>query len=99
MTNSADPDQLASGDANWSGSTLFAKTRHDVFSKSKVKAYQSPLKNWAGHSIFPTRLHVRPADSDQPALKRSLNGIFTGHFVGSQGTNASSCVCADLSES
>ena len=28
MTNSADPDQLASSEANWSGSTLFAKARH-----------------------------------------------------------------------
>ena len=27
MTNSADPDQLAS-EANWSGSTLFAKAGH-----------------------------------------------------------------------
>ena len=26
MSNSADPDQLASSEANWSGSTLFAKT-------------------------------------------------------------------------
>ena len=26
MTNGADPDQLASSEANWSGSTLFAKT-------------------------------------------------------------------------
>ena len=25
MANSADPDQLASEEANWSGSTLFAK--------------------------------------------------------------------------
>ena len=25
MTNSANPDQLASSEANWSGSTLFAK--------------------------------------------------------------------------
>ena len=25
MTNSADPDQLASSETNWSGSTLFAK--------------------------------------------------------------------------
>ena len=25
MTNSADPDQLVSTEANWSGSTLFAK--------------------------------------------------------------------------
>ena len=27
-TNSADPDQLASSEANWSGSTLFEKTGH-----------------------------------------------------------------------
>ena len=25
MTNSTDPDQLASSEANWSGSTLFSK--------------------------------------------------------------------------
>ena len=28
MTNNADPDQLASEEANWSGSTLFAKAVH-----------------------------------------------------------------------
>ena len=28
MKNSAAPDQLASEEANWSGSTLFAKTGH-----------------------------------------------------------------------
>ena len=28
MTNSADPDQLASLEANWSGSTLFVKAEH-----------------------------------------------------------------------
>ena len=37
MTNSADPDQLASSEANWSGSTLFAKTGHVLFSKRRVK--------------------------------------------------------------
>ena len=25
MTNNADPDQLASSEANWSGATMFAK--------------------------------------------------------------------------
>ena len=39
MTNSADPDQLASSEANGSGSTLFAKIGHVVFSKRKVKLY------------------------------------------------------------
>ena len=28
MTSSADPDLLASSEANWSGSTLFAKVEH-----------------------------------------------------------------------
>ena len=28
MTNSEDPDQLASEEANWSGSKLFAKAEH-----------------------------------------------------------------------
>ena len=28
MSNSVDPDQLASEEANWSGSTLFAQTGH-----------------------------------------------------------------------
>ena len=28
MPNSVDPDQLASEEANWSGSTLFAKEGH-----------------------------------------------------------------------
>ena len=39
MTDSADPDQLAS-EANWSGSTLFAKTGRIVFSKRRVKIYK-----------------------------------------------------------
>ena len=37
MTNSANPDQLASSEANWSGSALFAKTGRVVFSKRRVK--------------------------------------------------------------
>ena len=28
MANSVDPDQLASEEANWSGSTLFAEVEH-----------------------------------------------------------------------
>ena len=36
MTNSADPDQLASSEANWSGATLFAKTEQVLLSKRRV---------------------------------------------------------------
>ena len=37
IANSADSDQLVSSEANWSGSTLFAKTWHVVFSERRVK--------------------------------------------------------------
>ena len=36
MANSADPDQLASSEANWSESTQFAKTGHVMFSRIRV---------------------------------------------------------------
>ena len=35
MTNSADPDQLASEEANWSGSTLFSKAGHTHIQQDK----------------------------------------------------------------
>ena len=35
MANSADPDQLASSEANWSRSTLFAKAEHIWVQKDK----------------------------------------------------------------
>ena len=55
MTNSADPDQLASPEANRSGFTLFAKTGYVVFSKRRVKrihGYNEMIKkksNCRGH--------------------------------------------------
>ena len=36
MANSADPDQLASSEANWSGSSLFAKAGHILIQQDKV---------------------------------------------------------------
>ena len=52
MANSADPDQLASSEANWSGSTLFEKagyirihrTRANVFWINKC--YSKYLDNY-----------------------------------------------------
>ena len=38
MTNSADPDQLASSEANWSGSTLFAKAEYIRVQQDKVNS-------------------------------------------------------------
>ena len=37
MANSADPDQLDSSEANWSGSTLFAKAGYNRVQEDKVK--------------------------------------------------------------
>ena len=42
MTNNADPDQLASSEANWSGSTLFAS-----YTVSKGRTYLGS----AGHGL------------------------------------------------
>ena len=35
MATSADPDQLASSEANWSGSTLFANTEYIQVQQAK----------------------------------------------------------------
>ena len=43
MANSADPDQLASSEANWSGSTLFAKAGY--IRVQQDKGYNNTL-NW-----------------------------------------------------
>ena len=51
MANSADSDHLASSEANWSGSTLFAKTGHVVFSKRRVKFVTAFIFDWLMHSF------------------------------------------------
>ena len=43
MANSADPDQLASSEASWSGSTLFAKTGHIRVQQDQGLATQMDL--------------------------------------------------------
>ena len=55
MTNSADPDELAS-EANWSGSTLFAKTGHDVFSKRRVGSSAKPLDHLTDNRNWPFKI-------------------------------------------
>ena len=40
MANSADPDQLASSEANWSGSTLFSKQDISGFSRTRVRIFK-----------------------------------------------------------
>ena len=53
MTNSADPDQLASSDANWSGSTLFAKAVYILASRLELLKQQILiLKKFFYHHKF-----------------------------------------------
>ena len=47
MANSADPDQLASSEANWSGSTLFP----DQLAFSEA--------NWSGSTLFAKAGYIR----------------------------------------
>ena len=49
MANSADPDQLASSEAKWSGSTLFAKAGYIWVQQDKV------MYNW---SVYLTTLFL-----------------------------------------
>ena len=44
MANSADPDQLASSEANWSGSTLFAKVGYIWVQQDLRVKIQCPLQ-------------------------------------------------------
>ena len=39
MANSADPDQLASSEANWPGSTLFAKQDISGFNRTRINIH------------------------------------------------------------
>ena len=39
MVNSADLDPLASSEANWSGSTLFAKAVYTVMFNAEIKLF------------------------------------------------------------
>ena len=45
MANSAEPDQLASSEANWSGSTLFAKTGYIRVQQDKGQCLSQPVFN------------------------------------------------------
>ena len=56
MTNSADPDQLASSEANWSGSTQFAKTRQQEkgynFSGCMMSIILNPCPAEPGYTLL-----------------------------------------------
>ena len=71
MTNNADPDQLASSEANSSGFILFAKTGHEVFSKRRVAHFS--LYSSRGTGIYTI---IAPSeDSNQPMYSHSLTSL------------------------
>ena len=84
MTNSADPDQLASSEANWSGSTLFAKTGHVVFSKRRVKILDLTAQSavWSRNNAkkYPTILIADSKDPNHTVLNAQADLTFTLHI-------------------
>ena len=80
MTNSADPDQLASEEANWSASTLFAKTGHVVFSKRRVNClseHDSYRMLYFTVCIFVKQAWANSVDPDETPLTRRLIRVYT----------------------
>ena len=53
LANSADPNQLASSEANWSGSTLFAKAGYIGFSRTRVNSV--PCQQYFSHNKLSLR--------------------------------------------
>ena len=89
----------------WSEFLLGAHDRKYVFWRcgANYTAYKM-----SRDTAFPTRLHVRPAKTDQPAHLYCLIRVFEGHSVSSQEYTASlggqqrlrsACSCAGWSES
>ena len=66
MANSADPDQLASSEANWSGSKLFAKIWHVVFSKRRVKSIGVALRH------ITHKRNMRPNSDNKVTLTENI---------------------------
>ena len=66
MANRADSDQLASSEANWSGSTLFAKAGYIQVQQDKVNASRNPnpseSKYWVSvdFSLFRVSVKFKP---------------------------------------
>ena len=52
MINSADPDQLASSEANWSGSTLFEKAGYVLVHQDQGELSKLVKPNLSPHCIL-----------------------------------------------
>ena len=77
MANSADPDQLASSEANWSGFTLFANAGYIRVQQDKGKDFEVLYKYWVW-------LVLCKRESGLLMDWRQLGAMYvcpTGHFV------------------
>ena len=76
MTNSVDQDQLASSEANYSGSTLFAKTGHVLFSKFKRRVkmlmQDSCDRHFKGSKIICMYSHMLHLNVNRCTLEHEL---------------------------
>ena len=77
FTSSADPDQLASSEANWSGSTLFVKTGHVMFSKRRITCSRR-LHMFLGQTIilFISAHSLSPQNKVTELLEASCSKIW-----------------------
>ena len=66
MANSADPDQLASEEANWTGSTLFAKAGYIRIQQDK--GFKFPFR-----TIFPAYTQRQPTNQCCQCVDVSLH--------------------------
>ena len=58
MANSADPDQLASSEANWTGSTLFAKVGY-IRVQQDLSVIAHIISNKRTEAILSVDIHYR----------------------------------------
>ena len=79
MTNSVDSDQLASSEANWSGSTLFAKAGHiQVQNELGLKALCNEAQY--SHELNSTSSNIRTMQGPHDPKSGVLTTLPAWHF-------------------
>ena len=74
MTSSADPDQLSSEEANWSGSTLLQRQGISGFSRTRVRVDSPTL------SVLPSRIKQATTSENEPSDVRLAKIQITLHI-------------------
>ena len=74
MTNSADPDQLASSEANWFGSTLFAKAVHIRVQQVLIVLGFNDTSTLVGHFVSSPREREKRDRRDSRRDEREEQG-------------------------